>query len=111
MQELIAAANMDHPALLRSFTCGLCELNRVPMLYLVTELAGQTLEERIQANPLSEEDVREVVYNVASGLAYLHGQSRALIHRDVKPGNIMQVRSKWKLGDFGLLRANERESL
>lgn len=105
VQELIAAANLDHPGLMRSFTCGLCELNRVPLLYLVTELADETLEDRIQAGALPPSDVRSIVAGLASSLAYLHGQTSPLVHRDIKPANIMRVNAGWKLGDFGLLRA------
>ena len=110
MKELIAAANLDHPGLLRSFTCGLCELNRIPLLYLVTELADETLEERIETAVLSPEEAHAVAISLASGLTYLHGQSSPLVHRDIKPANIMRVNSAWKLGDFGLIRAIDRQN-
>ena len=110
MRELIAAANLDHPGLLRSFTCGLCKLNRIPLLYLVTELAEETLEDRIQAGVVLPEEVRAMAVTVASALAYLHGQSSPLVHRDIKPANIMRAGANWKLGDFGLLRAVDSQN-
>ncbi|HLJ55457.1 MAG TPA: right-handed parallel beta-helix repeat-containing protein [Chthonomonadaceae bacterium] len=107
MQELIVAANLDHPHLLRSITCGACELNRVPLLYLVTELAEETLDETIQRATLPAADARTAAVAIASALVYLHGQSFPLVHRDLKPANVMRVKGTWKLGDFGLVSAGD----
>lgn len=110
MRELIAATNLDHPHLLRCYAPGQCPINGLPLLYLVTELAQDTLENRLAAGPLTVEEAREVAQSVASALVYLHTQSSPLAHRDVKPGNIMCAGSSWKLGDFGLLRATDTET-
>lgn len=105
MQELIAATNLDHPFLLRCFTPGICELNNLPLLYLVTELAEETLQHRLEGGPLPLPEAYDTLHRIASALAYLHEQPRPLVHRDIKPANVMSIGGRWKLGDFGLLRA------
>jgi len=103
LQEMIAATNLDHPALLRCYTPGLCQVAGQEMLYLVTELAEETLEDRLSQGPLSEAEAREVVFWIGSALRYLHEQPRPLVHRDLKPANVFRHGGGWKLGDFGLL--------
>src|ERR1051325_9948548 len=71
LQELIAATNMDHPALLRCLTPGQCELNGMHFLYMVTELAEGTLADRLNAGPLPVEETHEIVQRLAGALAYL----------------------------------------
>jgi nitrous oxidase accessory protein NosD len=104
MQELIAAANLDHACLLRCYTPGQCQLNGLSLLYMVTELAQETLEARLETGPLTLEEAFAVARSVVAALGYLHGQSSPLVHQDVKPGNILRSAGCWKLGDFGLLR-------
>lgn len=73
--------------------------------YLVTELiAGQNLKD--WRGGLAEVE-RAEVYNIARGMAEALGQLRslAIIHRDIKPGNVMRTESgKIKVMDFGLHR-------
>ncbi len=103
--ELIAAANLDHPALLRCIAPGQAHIRETLLLYLVAELAQGSLAERLEGPPLAAGDVRALAGQVGSALDYLHSRARPLIHRDVKPGNILRVGENWKLGDFGLLRS------
>jgi len=73
--------------------------------FLVMEfLDGATLAEILgRHGALPEETVRRVVGQLASALGYVHG--RSLIHRDLKPGNVMLTKSGVvKLMDFGLAR-------
>lgn len=80
--------------------------------YLVMEFVeGRTLEQTIRENsalPLIEK-VR-IMTQVAEGLAYAH--SRGVIHRDVKPGNIMiRPDGSVKVMDFGIARQTSRDTL
>ena len=85
-----------------------------PLPYLVMEfIPGATLEALLTATgPLPAEDVVRVGVQVARGLAAAHKQG--LIHRDVKPANILiedGPEAKVKLSDFGLARAADDASL
>ena len=52
---------------------------------------------------------------ISSALGYLHAQPRPILHRDLKPDNILGVTNlrtggiKWKVGDFGLVKLLEEE--
>src|SRR5579871_1190916 len=65
LQELIAATNLDHPALLRCLTPGQCQLNGLSFLYMVTELAEGTLADRLHTGPLPPEELREIAQHLA----------------------------------------------
>jgi WD40 repeat protein/tRNA A-37 threonylcarbamoyl transferase component Bud32 len=78
-----------------------------PLPYLVMEyVAGVTLEDRIrQGGPLAVAEILRIGLQVASGLAAAHAQG--LIHRDIKPGNILLENGvqRVKITDFGLALA------
>jgi F-box protein 11 len=103
--ELIVAANLDHPALLRCIAPGQVEIDGRLLLTLVTELAQESLADRLEDGPLQTTEVQGLAERLGGALAYLHSRPRPLVHRDVKPGNVLRVGETWKLGDFGLLRA------
>jgi WD40 repeat protein/tRNA A-37 threonylcarbamoyl transferase component Bud32 len=75
-----------------------------PLPYLVMEyIAGVTLEQRIkQGGSLQLREILRIGLQVASGLAAAHAQG--LIHRDIKPGNILLENGvqRVKITDFGL---------
>jgi Tol biopolymer transport system component len=73
--------------------------------YLVMEfLEGETLAERLAKGPLPMAQVLRHAVEIAGALdaAHRHG----VVHRDLKPGNIMLTRAGAKLLDFGLARAD-----
>src|SRR5262249_38292333 len=78
-----------------------------PVPYLVMEyVSGTTLEERVKrAGALELKEVLRIGMQVAKGLAAAHAQG--LVHRDVKPGNILLENGveRVKIADFGLARA------
>jgi hypothetical protein len=78
-------------------------------LYLAAELIeGETLAERIARAPLSAEEAERIAREVLAVLGHLHRQTPALIHRDVKPQNlIVRHDGAIALVDFGSVRRLE----
>jgi len=67
---------------------------------------GETLTKRLLRGPLDWSEVLDILRPVVSALDYAHSQG--VIHRDVKPTNILLDKTgKTYLGDFGLVRAAE----
>jgi serine/threonine protein kinase len=73
--------------------------------YLVMEyLEGETLASRLKKGPLPIEQVLRYGVEICEGLERAH--KSGVIHRDLKPGNIMLTKSGAKLMDFGLAKSN-----
>ena len=72
-------------------------------LYLVFELASQDLEHAIRYSALDEDAQTQVSHDIAQALCFLHHIN--LMHRDVKPSNILlHTSGRAKLCDFGFVR-------
>ena len=72
--------------------------------YLVMELIeGETLTQRLARGPLPISDVLRIGAQVADALDRAHREG--VVHRDLKPGNVMLTKSGAKLMDFGLARS------
>jgi serine/threonine protein kinase len=102
-REAQAAAAVSHPHVITIHAVG--EWQGRP--YLVMEyVSGASLQQRIEeAGPLELRELLRIGAQAASGLAAAHAQG--LIHRDIKPGNIMLENelARVKITDFGLARA------
>jgi serine/threonine protein kinase len=66
-------------------------------------LEGPTLGERLQCGQLKTAEMIEIALQIAEGLQYLHAQG--LIHRDLKPTNVILTPLGAKLLDFGISKA------
>ena len=83
-REAQLASSLNHPHILTVYDAG--ELDG--RLYLVSELVdGGTLRDWIKATPRGWQDVVELVIGLADGLATAH--EARILHRDVKPENIL----------------------
>lgn len=71
--------------------------------YLVLPYCKQGSSELLIGNKLSNEEIWKYVYDVASGLAYLHALKPPIIHQDVKPANVLiDDTGHYALTDFGI---------
>jgi hypothetical protein len=107
-REAHAAARLNHPNIVTVYDCGA----DAGMEFIVMELVeGETLGARLRrAGPMESEEVVSVGAAVASALAEAH--ARGVVHRDVKPGNVMLTEDgQVKVLDFGIARASGAEAV
>lgn len=105
-RESQAAASLSHPNILNIYDVGSEEENGKKVHYIVMEyIKGKTLKDIIiSKGKLSEEET--VYYATHIGEALSHAHENHIIHRDIKPHNIMVTDDKRvKVTDFGIARA------
>ena len=106
-REALALKGVAHPNLVQVLA-----LNpRPPHPYVAFEyVPGETLRARVEREgPLNWREAVRVVSDLARGLAVAH--DRHLIHRDVKPANVLLAEAGAKLADFGLVKDFDAETL
>ena len=107
-REAQAIASLSHPNICRLFDYGTADGRR----YMVFEhLPGGTLEDRLApGKPLDDAESQRIAAGVAAGLAHAH--DRGLIHRDLKPTNIVfDEEGRAKVTDFGIARVTGADTL
>ena len=100
IREARAAAKLDHPNI-----CAIHEVGEEDgrSFIVMQYLEGETLASRIARKPMEPGESLEVAVEVADALSEAH--SRGIIHRDIKPQNIMlTARGQSKVMDFGLAK-------
>jgi tetratricopeptide (TPR) repeat protein/tRNA A-37 threonylcarbamoyl transferase component Bud32 len=105
VREAKAAAILDHENI-----CAVYEVNEEDdCAFIVMQyIEGETLSRRINKRPLDTKDAIDIVSQVAEALAEAH--SHGVIHRDIKPQNIiLTARGRVKVLDFGLAKHVQRE--
>ncbi|GAA0508139.1 serine/threonine protein kinase [Saccharopolyspora subtropica] len=105
-REAQNAAALNHPAIVAVYDTGETESENGPLPYIVMEYVdGRTLRDIVKTEgPLAPRRAMEVMADASAALDFSH--RHGIVHRDVKPANIMITRSgAVKVMDFGIARA------
>ena len=99
-REIEFAAQLQHPQIVPVFAAG--EVNGAPF-YTMPFIDGESLGARLARGPLSCLEAIDVLRDVAKALAFAHG--RGVVHRDIKPNNILLTSGSAVVTDFGIAKA------
>jgi serine/threonine-protein kinase len=105
-REAQSAASLNHPSIVAVYDTGEDMLGSLPVPYIVMEFVdGRTLRDLLRDDRrLLPERAAEITDGVLRALDYSH--RNGIVHRDIKPGNVMLTRSgDVKVMDFGIARA------
>ena len=103
--EAQAAASLDDPHIVRAYDVDHFSDGKTDVHFLVMEyVEGMDLHETIiKQGPLSPQDAANYIHQAAQGL--IHAHESGLIHRDIKPGNLLlDIKGVVKILDMGLAR-------
>jgi len=105
-REAQSAASLNHPSIVAVYDTGEDMMGPTPVPYIVMEYVdGRTLRDLLRDDRrLLPERAAEITDGVLRALDYSH--RNGIVHRDIKPGNVMLTRSgEVKVMDFGIARA------
>jgi len=99
-REIQVAANLQHPHIVPVLTAG--EMGDVPF-YTMPFIDGQSLRARLAAGPIPIDECVSLLRDVARALAYAH--EHQVVHRDIKPDNVLISGTSATVTDFGIAKA------
>jgi eukaryotic-like serine/threonine-protein kinase len=107
LREIETTAKLQHPHILPLFDSGSVEET---VFYVMPYVEGDSLRARLRREKqLPVADALRITTEVASGLAYAH--RRGVIHRDIKPDNVLFQDGQAVVADFGLALPDEAPAL
>ena len=98
--EARAISALDHPNVCTLYEIGEADCGRMYLAMAFVE--GGTLRDRLRDGPLEPLEAALLAAQIAEGLGAAH--ARGIIHRDVKPGNLLLADGLVKIADFGIAR-------
>ncbi len=101
LREIKIAAKLTHPHILPLYDSGAAAGQ---LYYVMPYIEGESLRDRLdREGPLGVDDTRQILREVGSALSYAHGHN--IVHRDIKPDNIMLSGGHAVVADFGIATA------
>lgn len=99
-QEIRVAARLTHPHIVPLLSAG--ESDGVPW-YTMPYVDGESLRTRLATGPLPLAEAVSVLHDIARALAYAH--AHGVVHRDIKPDNVLVSGGSAMVTDFGIAKA------
>ena len=99
-REIMLSAALQHPHIVPVLSAG--ETDGLPF-FIMPFVEGESLRARLARGPLSVREAVSILKDVSRALVYAHG--RGIIHRDIKPDNILLSSGSATVTDFGVAKA------
>ena len=99
-REIMLAAGLQHPNIVPVLSAG--EFGALPY-FIMPFIEGESLRARMMRGPLSVRETVSILKDVARALGFAHG--RGIIHRDIKPDNVLLSAGAAVVTDFGVAKA------
>jgi serine/threonine-protein kinase len=99
-REIMLSAALQHPHIVPVLSAG--QADQLPY-FMMPYIDGESVRGRMARGPLSVRETVSILKDVARALAYAHG--RGVIHRDIKPDNILLSGGAAMVTDFGVAKA------
>ena len=99
-REIMMAAGLQHPNIVPVLSAG--EFGHLPY-FIMPFIDGESLRARMMRGPLSVREAVSILKDVVRALGFAHG--RGIIHRDIKPDNVLLSAGAAVVTDFGVAKA------
>ncbi|MDE1476491.1 protein kinase [Xenorhabdus bovienii] len=104
-QEVLCQSSCKHKSIVPVYLCNL----QAEKPWFIMDLAQNDLASEIQTGKLTLSDKINIIKMVLEGVSFMHKQRDRILHRDIKPQNVLRFSDgTYKISDFGLIK---KESL